>query len=155
MINLRQAFDPRNPWFSIPAALTAVMTLVVIPWAWPGKPYRYDVTAHRASHDGARVLVTGDLHIIRPCPGATTTTWFEGPDHAPEPAVRTGHLEHDMVGKSTVVMVLDQRQTAPLAMEFQPPEWATGIRWLLRLKPECDGADRGLIEVGYVEIPKP
>lgn len=60
-----------------------------------------------------------------------------------------------MVGKSTVVMVLDQRQTAPLAMEFQPPEWATGIRWLLRLKPECDGADRGLIEVGYVEIPKP
>ena len=155
MITLAQAFDVRSPWFVVPAVLTAVLLGVVWPWAFPGKPYRYDVTAHRSAYDRSRILVTGDLHIVHPCPGATTATWYEGPDHDAEPAVRTGHLEHEMVSKSTVPMSLDRRQVVPLAMEFQPPDWATGIRWQMRLKPDCDKTELGLIEVGYVEIPRP
>lgn len=154
MIKPRDVFDWRSRWFAVPMALAVWMFFLVIPWLWPGENYRYNVNAYRAVDDRSRVLVTGELLISRPCVGSTVTSWYEGADHESIPAVRTGHLEHAMVGKSTVTMDVATPSTVPLVVEYQPPEWATAIRWQLRLKPECVGAERGMVEVGYVEIPK-
>lgn len=153
MIEWLGVFDFRSKAFVFSSLITLVAIFSIVPLVWPGDAYEYKVEAHRAAHDSARVLVTGELVIRRPCPGSTATTWYEGADHAAEPAVRTGHLEHEMVGKSTVIMAIDKAQAVPIAMEFMPPEWARGIRWQLRLKPECAGAEKGLLEVGYVELP--
>lgn len=136
------------------AVMAGVLISSTAQWLWEGLPYQYQLRADRAAHDRARILVQGKLIIRRPCPGSTSTTWYEGPNNKPELAVRTGHLEHEMVGKSTVIMALESPQVVPVGMEFMPPDWATGIRWLVRIAQKCPEAHLGEFEAGYVEIPR-
>ena len=156
MIDLRKVFDVRDPSFLISAVATAIVIVFIVPWIFPGDAYRYDISAHWTEDKSGTLLVTGDLQIRRPCPGSTVTTVYEFPDKLdPQPAVRTGHIEAEIVGKSTVVMGVTRADTIPVASTFQPPPGAVGIRWLLApSRAACpDEAKRNPFEVGYVQIP--
>lgn len=154
MIRVVRLMDVKSPWFLGGGVVSAVVLFFLFPWLFPGEAYRYEAKASWTESDPSRLTVIGTLHIRRPCPGSQVTSFYEFPDKTAVPAVRTGHIEHAMVGKSTVSMDVDRPGDFTIAMNFDPPEGATGISWRIRHSEACpDDAKRGIVEVGYVRIP--
>lgn len=155
MIRVVRLIDVKSPWFLGGGVVSAVVLFFLFPWLFPGEAYHYEVRASWDLLNPGELKVAGVVDIRRPCPGSVVTSWFEFVDKQPELAIRVRHIEPQMIGHATVPMSVATPGAQVAAMNFKPPEDATGVFWQISYNVEIcpDEAKRGNQRVGYVRIP--